>query len=84
MVLLLGSYIPFLIMTFHPSDKELRDNFVYRIKNGFYRDSYRMLSEKDKKQISETEWKNTSQKIIPELAKTIKENNLWRISLDKP
>lgn len=84
--LLLASYIPFLGWQFFPGPEMFLGKFWENYNKGFYRETYRMLSEKIKTSISEDEWKiltnKPSREIIEKKLETIKEHNEWKIELE--
>ncbi len=83
--LLLLSYLPFLLPIFSPDPKPTIENFSQLLLSGRYRDAYQILSQSDKKEITEDQWQssltnlNFQKENLINQVETIKEGNQWRI-----
>jgi len=80
--ILLFLYIPSIFLLFFPSPNTFINNFSEKINQGFYKETYKMLSKQTKDNISEKDWKKLSEKIYT--AKPIKEGNLWKLTISLP
>jgi len=74
-----------LLPIFSPDPKPTIENFSQLLLSGRYRDAYQILSQSDKKEITEDQWQssltnlNFQKENLINQVETIKEGNQWRI-----